>query len=61
MDIRLIFRDFCVIRWGDECQYIRRIIGFASGARRKPAGKSAGSRKALQMRVRERLASANMS
>ena len=40
MDTRLIFRDFCVVRWNDEAQYVVRIIGFNVRAIRVCPGKS---------------------
>ena len=40
MDTRLIFRDFCNVRWGDGGQYVERIIGFTFGPSGSTLGKS---------------------
>ena len=40
MDTRLIFRDFCSVRWEDGVQYVERIIGFTFGSSGKLLGKS---------------------
>ena len=40
MDTRLIFRDPNIFRWGDEVQYVKRIIGFVFVSQEGSFGKS---------------------